>query len=302
MSFKLSLDQFNRYTEQSQQSISAKILADSIAPNECRLTTMEWTYPRFIHSEIMTHRKLSRNSASSRAIPLSKMIERVSMNPVFPLHWGKNQKGMQADEELDFEQKLDAAGNWIRARDLMIERARALEHIGIHKQLGNRLLEPWMWITVIVSATNFENLFTLRCHKDAEPHFQNLSYKVRDVLDRSIPERLEWGEWHLPLIGFDGDNEISEEDLPKVSTGRCARVSYLTHEGKRDPSKDIELYERLATAKPLHSSPLEHPAQATCPQKEAYPYVNIDWGNFDPGWLQFRKMHKDEFITTRETV
>jgi len=245
----------------------------------------------------MTHRKLSRNSASSRAIPLKTMIEKISNDPVFPLHWGKNQSGMQANEELSTEQKLEASANWLKARDNAIDRARALEHVGIHKQIGNRILEPWMWITVIVSATNFENLFTLRCHKDAEPHFQNLSYKIMKAYDNSDPQYIEWGKWHLPLIGFDGDEDIAEEDLPKVSAGRCARVSYLTHEGKRDPSKDIELYERLATAKPLHSSPLEHPAQA-----KPWYLNQVDWGNFDPGWLQFRKTHKDEFITKRELV
>src|SRR5687768_3636391 len=132
MSFTLTVEEFNKYTEQSEKTIQAKIITDSINPSGCRLTTMEWTYPRFIHSEIMTHRKLSRNAASSRAIPLTKMIERISNNPVFPLHWGKNQKGMQADEELGLEQKLQAAGNWIRARDIVIERAKAFEHIGIH--------------------------------------------------------------------------------------------------------------------------------------------------------------------------
>lgn len=277
--------------------IAAKILKDSIAPNNCRLTTMEWTYPRFIHSEIMTHRKLSRNSASSRAIPLAKMIERVINDPVIPIHWGKNQKGMQASEELGDEQKRLALFYWLTARDSAIVAAKEMERIGLHKQLANRLLEPWMWITIIVSATNFENLFALRCHKDAEPHFQDLAYKARAAYDQSTPDAVDWGEWHLPLVDdIPNGPKISVDDIPyyaKVSAGRCARVSYLTHEGKRDLKEDVKLYERLAGHYPMHASPLEHPAMA-CHYNE----LN-DWGNYDPGWLQLRKMVAGENITKR---
>jgi thymidylate synthase ThyX len=301
----MNQEEFDRLTEQSKNTISAKVICDSVNPDGCRLTTMEWTYPRFIHAEIMTHRKLSRNSASSRAIPLTKMIERVQTNPVFPIHWGKNQKGMQAEEELPEREKLNAAWLWIGARDQAIAHATNLERHGIHKQIGNRLLEPWMWITVIVSATNFENLFALRCHKDAEPHFQNLAYKVRDAYDASKPIETPWGGWHLPFMnafiseepygGFMDDRLIKEEDRPKVSAGRCARVSYLTHEGKRDPMEDIKLYERLAGSSPKHASPLEHPAKAVNPDR----IPRYDWGNFDPGWLQLRKMLPGECINKR---
>mgnify|MGYP003395132945 CR=1 FL=1 len=153
-----------------------------------------------------------------------------------------------------------------------------------------------MWITIIVSATNFENLFALRCHPAAEPHFQNLSYKARKALDCSIPAKLNWGKYHLPLVNEDERLNMDVGLEPcKVSSGRCARVSYLTHEGKRDVSEDIRLYEQLAKHKPMHASPLEHPAEAVDPMR----YKNTDWGNFDPGWLQFRKMHKDECVTSR---
>jgi len=294
--------EFQRLTQASQDNINVKIIADSIAPNNCRLITMQWTYPRFIHSEIMTHRKLSKNSASSRAIPLKKMIERVQKNPVFPIHWGKNQKGMQASEELELEQKLNAAEQWMAARDAAIIKAIELEHIGIHKQIGNRLLEPWMWITIIVSATNFENLFALRCHPAAEPHFQNLAYKVRNEIDNSKPTNLNWGEWHLPLYGVNGgmpadyleDNAGEYLKPAQISAGRCARVSYLTHDGKRDIKEDIRLYEQLSNSVPLHASPFEHPAKAVDPNNN-----KLDWGNFDPGWFQFRKMHDNENITCR---
>ncbi len=292
---------FAAYQERSRNTISAKVLADSVAPNGCRLTTFEWTYPRFIHSEIMTHRKLSKNSASSRAIPMKKMIERIQDNPVFPIHFGKNQKGMQANEELSLDQQLAAGGRWIQARDDAVYSAKWLDDIGIHKQIGNRILEPWMWITIICSATNFENMFALRCHPDAEPHFQNLAYKVREVFDASTPRALFWDDWHLPLFGFEGDEKIPFEDRPKVSVGRCARVSYLTHAGIRDPQEDIALYEKLTVSKPKHASPLEHVAKAVHPDRLQYAAKHlVDWGNFDPGWLQYRKMHENENVTVRE--
>lgn len=299
---------FDQLTKQSESTITAKVICDSVNPDGVRLTTMEWTYPRVIHSEIMTHRKLSRNAASSRAIPLSKMIDRVETNPFFPLHWGKNQKGMQANEELASNDKFVAAANWIAARDEAIFRAQFMEKIGIHKQIGNRLLEPWMWITVVVSATNFENLFALRCHEYAEPHFQNLAYKIRTALDTSIPKKVQWGGWHLPYTGVDdliGDINGEYLGFAKISAARCGRVSYLTQDGRRDVEKDLELYERLAASIPLHASPLEHPAQALDPKEIRLeessiqkPYI-FDWGNFDPGWLQFRKMHPNENIIKR---
>lgn len=308
----MNQEEFDRLTKQSEETIKAKVICDSVNPDGVRLTTLECTYPRFIHAEIMTHRQLSRNSASSRAIPLKKMIERVSSNPVFPLHWGKNQKGMQAEQELDEEQRLNAAWQWLGARDAAISKASQLETIGIHKQLGNRLLEPWMWITVIMTATNWENLFALRCHPAAEPHFQNLAYKMRTAYDDSYPTKIPWGGWHLPYFGNNGGDEDDykirkvdyiQDAFAQISAGRCARVSYLTHDKKRDTAEDIRLFEQLSTHKPMHASPLEHPAQAVDPNKPnpaSSPRGFVkDWGNFDPGWLQLRKQIQGECVRQR---
>ncbi len=290
----MSQELFDQLTAQSAATFSAKILADSVNPWGTRLTTMEWTYPRLIHSEIMTHREFSKNSASSRAIPLTKMADRIEKNPFFWLHWGKGQKGMQAVHELTQEDKLAAAARWMIARDVALEQLHALKDLGIHKQIGNRITEPWMWITIIISATNWENLFALRCHPEAEPHFQKLAYLARDAYDASDPKQLYAGDWHLPLFGFTGDDAILAEHRPKISAGRCGRVSYLTHMGIRDPDEDIRLYNDLATKRPVHASPLEHPAEvredANTPKQT---------GNFGLGWYQFRKMHKHEHVTKR---
>lgn len=298
----LSQEEFDALTAQSERTITAKVLADSLHPDgETRLTTVELTYPRMIHAEFMTHREFSRNSASSRAIPISKMLERIETNPFVPLHWGKNQKGMQAFEELTAEQKLQAGYAWIKGSKNAIATARELEEIGIHKQNGNRPTETWMWITVIASSTNFENLFALRCHPDAEPHFQNLAYKLRNAYDASTPRELYYNEWHLPLIGLPGDENIFNEFEPRViaqiSAGRCGRVSYLTHEGIRDPQDDIQLFHRLVKQIPRHASPLEHPAM--CNDKNAATAEMTGWGNFKPGFWQLRKQVTHECIFKR---
>lgn len=299
----MTVEEFDSRTRQSEQTITAKVIADSLHPDgQTRLTTMELTYPRCIHAEFMTHRVFSRNAASSRAIPMSKMLQRIESNPFFPLHWGKNQKGMQANEELAMEQKLEAATAWLVARTDAVKAARTLEAVGIHKQIGNRVTEPWMWITVIASATNYENLFALRCHKDTEPHFQNLAYKMRSRYDESRPRQLKLGDWHLPYIGSPGDENIFDQfdmlDVARISAGRCARVSYLTHAGIRDPQEDIRLYNDLTKQTPKHASPLEHPAECL-DHDSAKANMCRGWGNFAPGFLQLRKMLKDECITQR---
>lgn len=285
--------------------ITAKVLADSVAPCGKRLTTLECIYPRFIHSEVLTHRMLSRNSASSRAIPTPKLIQRVIDDPVIPAHIGRNQKGMQAAEALSEVDRASAVSEWLQLRDSAVETARRLHDLGVHKQIVNRAIEPWIWITVIISATEWENFFALRCHKDAEPHFQELAHKMRDARDASTPNELPAGGWHLPLIGPedyesainllrekvpDGNHSISlaiPGVLLRVSVGRCARVSYLTHDGKRDLQADIDLHDRLLVQRPLHASPAEHVAQALPEPKRI--------GNL-VGWRQYRKSLPDECI------
>lgn len=270
-------------------AFEVKVLADSLnAATGDRLTTYELTYPRCIHAEFMTHRMFSRNAASSRAIPVEKLIQRVVDDPFIPIHWGLNQKGMQADEVMPEGDQDYCRMKWVEARDNAVESVRKLLNINLHKQIANRLLEPWMFITVIASATSFEHFRKLRVHPAAEPHFQKLAGMMVDARDQSTPQKLNPGEWHLPLTGFDGDEELSQSDLVKVSVARCARVSYLTHDGKRDVQADLDLYDRLLSNK--HWSPFEHAAYATS---------DSTWhGNFR-GWIQDRKTHEAEFVDDR---
>lgn len=286
---------------------NAKILADStnisnfnFASVVSRLITVQLTFPRIVLAEFNTHRKFSRNAASSRAIPITKMIKDVKENPFIPLHWGKNQKGMQAESELTIIEKRECYNEWLSARDNALTSVEYLSNIGLHKQIANRLLEPWMWVTVIATgdAGAWKNFFALRCHPDAEPHMQKIAYITRDLVDISDSSRdinpnskiLKHGEYHLPLIGFDGDDELSLEDKIKVSVGRCARVSYLTHDGIRDVQADIDLHDRLQQSK--HFSPFEHVAQAVIHGDPDFKGLN---GNFSESWAQYRKSLQNEY-------
>ena len=242
---------------------SAKIIADSINESGDRLTTFVLTYHRFIHSEFLTHRMLSKNSSSSRAIPVEKMIKLVEEQDVYPLHWGKNQKGMIADQELSGHDQVLAEYIWRDARILAIRQARLLTGIDIHKQIVNRLLEPFSSITVICSGTEYQNFFEQRCHPDAQPEIQSLANKMKAVYDVSHPKQLAGGEWHLPLVKQEDIDEVNDvNELVKVVVGRCARVSYLNHDGVRSLADDVKLHDRLLTSKPAHLSPFEHVAIA----------------------------------------
>lgn len=281
---------------------STKIIADSRGPSGKRLTTWELTYPRFVHAELMTHRLFSRNAASSRAIPVEKMLARIESEPALPIFWGKNQAGMQAAEELGPVEKEKAMREWLELRDDAVIGARRLNALGLHKQLCNRPTEPWMFITVILSSTEFDNWFGLRDHKEAQPELAWVAKDMRGRYEDSAPVELAEGEWHLPYIAEVDRISCATRtgDLPKISTGRCARVSYLTHEGKRDLAEDIGLHDKLKSSG--HWSPFEHAARAVTKGQWAMRSQEIldictEFDElFDPalvgnlvGWAQYRK-------------
>lgn len=277
--------------------ISATIIADSITDGGCRLTTWELTYPRKIHSEFLTHGMLRRNSASSRAIPAKTLRERVLAAPVIPVHWGQNQKGMQADAEV--ADTATAEKWWRDSLAVAAQSHRRGEELGLHKQIINRVIEPWMPITIIMSATDIANFFHQRNHKDAEPNMRVLARLMHELYHEYMPTYIAPGGWHIPFVDT-SDIEVatSTEELLKISVGRCARVSYLTHNGVRDKVEDIALHDRLArTASegidPMHASPFEHQAQALHPRRYANAIQPVRIGPFE-GWKQYRKMFERE--------
>jgi thymidylate synthase ThyX len=272
---------------------SARIVLDSVAPSGARLTTFDVRYPRFIHSEMMTHRVFSRNSASSRAIPIRKMIDAVREEPVMPLWWGRNQSGMQAHEEIDPGARILAEEEWRRALADALAHAERLasSDINLHKQLVNRILEPFAWITVIITATEWANFFTQRLHPDAQPEIRRIAELMLAAYRASTPELLGIGDWHTPFILPDEAATLSLEQRREISVARCARVSYLSHDGRRDPAKDLELYARLVGGGANgHWSPFEHVAT---PLDDA----SARSGNFS-GWEQFRKRFAQEHAAT----
>jgi hypothetical protein len=202
---------------------NAKVVLDSISEADDRLTTMELTFWRPVLAEFNTHRMLSRNAASSRAIRVEKMLQRVMEDPAMPVFWGKNQAGMQAAAELEGDALQDAQLHWLYARNDAVERAQKLLELGLHKQIVNRLLEPWCWITVIVSATDWNNFFWLRCHKDAQPEIRRMAALALVAYHKSQPELKLQGEWHCPLIQPD-EWGMEIETIRRVSVAwRSAR-------------------------------------------------------------------------------
>ena len=278
---------------------NANIIADSVSNRGHRLTTMEVCFPRMVLAEFNTHRVFSRNSASSRAIPVEKQLTKIKEQPFVPEYWGANQPGMQAEAELTSEKQEEARREWLAARDSAVAHVENLLAIGLHKQLANRVLEPFMWHTVIVTATEWDNYFALRANPMAQPEIRKVSEMMQQVYAASTPTKLDDDQWHLPLIQEserDGVFEHSEE-ARKISAARCARVSYLTHDGTRDLAADITLYDRLTSGG--HMSPLEHVAR---PLSADELVKNQFSGNFR-GWMQLRKLvpNEDNYANVEKT-
>jgi len=271
-------------------TIEAKVIAHSISRANKEIMTMQLKYPRFIHSEFMTHRVFSRNASSSRAIPISRMIKAIEDDTAMPIHWGKNEPGMQAHEEskscvtLDFEDPFKVTNEeaWLYARDSAIEYAQAFGDAGYHKQIVNRLLEPFMHIEVIVTSTEWSNFYGLRNHPDAQPEIKMLASVMYDAHKASTPRQLDYCQVHLPYITNLEEQFTPVNELVKMSVARCCRVSFLNHDGSEpDKKKDFELYDRLVVAKPVHASPTEHVARALIDPTDRS-------GNFI-GWHQHRQ-------------
>ena len=242
--------------------IGAKVIADSISPMNVRITTMQLCMPRMILSEFNTHRVFSRNASSSRAIPTAKMIEQVDKDPFIPVHFGKNQPGMSAREELTGYAYVIARDAWLEARRDAIKSARVMLDAGLHKQICSRVLEPWAWSHVIVTATEWDNFYTLRRHEDAQPEIKMLADKMAEAASKSTPTSILHGHWHLPYVQEAEKQQHwgNQSLLRKLSSARAARVSYLTHDQQiPDLIKDIELHDRLLSSS--HFSPFEHQAQ-----------------------------------------
>lgn len=315
-------------------SISAKIIADSLNEYGNRLTTYVLTYPRIIHAEFMTHRMISKNSASSRAIPFKKMVKMVEENPFIPIRWMKDHSGMQGNEYYTDEETINNLKEaWLIARDKAVDIASHLNDCNVTKQICNRLLEPFMWHTVICTGSEWSNFFALRANDQAEIHIQDLAFKMLEAYNASEPKQLKAGEYHIPFgDSFDEKrlgqliaekhsyiitpNDVLNSYKVKIAVARCARISYLNFEGKDDYEADIKLFDRLSGSG--HYSPFEHCAKAMS-AKEMHSYVRgIDTDLFtdrlsfnvnDGGWcgnfrgfIQLRKTLQGENKTDNRVI
>jgi hypothetical protein len=259
--------------------------------------------PRIILAELNTHKMISKNSASSRAIPFRKMLESVQNNPFIPMKWMKEHKGMQGTEYFEeHNDKKELEIRWLTARNSAVEMALALHDQGLTKQMCNRLLEPFLYHRVLCTATDYGNFFNLRAHDQAEIHIQHLAYEMLRVYNESQPKQLRTGEWHIPFgdkfdterlkaIVLEKEPNIGIMDMAgdlqklklKISTARCARISYNSFEGKDDYVADIKLYDSLASSG--HFSPFEHVARAE---------NNCVYSGNLLGWTQLRKTIPNE--------
>ena len=288
---------------------------------DIRLSTLLLTYPRAIHAEFMTHRQFSRNAGSSRAIPVSKMIQDVMDNPFIPLHWGKNQKGMQATEEcndlVDIPHEERTFGcfhttrekAWLWARDRAVETAKGYANAGYHKQIVNRLLEPFMHIRVVVSSTEWSNFLALRDHPDAEPHIAMLAREIRKELEKPAMQVLQPGQWHTPFVNDTGDGlyqtEVWKEWAIPMASACCASTSYKTVDGfDMTIQRANAIFDKLVEKPPLHASPFEHVAKADewnewelgAGMTQLYGWLDDQLhGNFQ-GFCQYRKMLPNECL------
>ena len=318
--------------------ISAKIVADSInAKTSDRLTTFIVKFPRFVNSELLRHRNFSFCSASSRAIPSKKLILSVVNDPAIPVFWGKNQSGMQSYEELPDDDQINiydiggyvgggitcsskkaAETRWFEARDTIIKYAESLLSIGLHKQIANRILEPWQNITVLVTGTEWENFFALRAHPAAQPEIRDLAYLMLEIYNKSEPVVMtpldDYGsnidfsaaradcldlevftkdlDWHMPFSDKMPEGLTKFEQL-KVSIARIARLSYDTFDGEINVEKDFMIYEKLLGSSPIHASPAE---------SVAFPIQSSRFVGNLRGWFQFRKLLTEEASTDTRIV
>lgn len=278
-----------------------KVIADSVSKESGkRLVTLQMLYPRFIHSEFLTHRMFSRNSSSSRAIDVERMLKDVSDNPAIPVSFAREKSGMQGGEEITGEDRTLSELIWKEAAKSACSYAEVLMKIGVHKQVTNRLLEPFQHMRTILTATEFDNFFKLRIDDAADPNIRTLAELMRDAIGGSEPvvrsgrEPEDSINWHLPYV-TDSEREETRDNplfLCALSSARCARVSYNNHDGTApSPEKDTRLHNRLLTNG--HLSPHEH---------QGVPIVDGSRVNNLIGWIPYRAFVETGMIKPDEYV
>ena len=268
------------YRHPGQPNMQVEVILASQGPDQDPVYTVRMRYPRIIHGEVMTHRVFNRNAGSSRAQPASVTIQNVLKDPFIPWHWGKNQSGMQADVicdefvEVPYRLPDDSHSHfmtymnheaWSQAALHASDFAEGFSEAGYHKQVFNRLIEPFSWIDVLITATEWDNFLWLRNHEMAEPHLRDLAVLVSIALEghKDKIQKLDYGQWHTPYITDEEKlSTVGEGGLLMMSAARTCRISYKPFgEDQINIVKDLQRFHQLTGGDRIHASPLEHQCQ-----------------------------------------
>jgi len=280
--------------------VEAEIILDSLnmATND-RITTVRCVFPRIILAELVTHRLLfvdqtadlatlyeaydediphglSKNAASSRAVPVTVMLGRTQNYPYIPV-FRNAQRGMASGDPVGDVKQAQALKIWTDMMAVCMAGVEMLAELGIEKGIANRPLEWFSHIEVLLTATEWSNFFLLRDHPAAQVEIRDLAQAVRKAMKASQPQSLYPGDWHLPYAyGF------VTENFAQASAARCARISYksLATGQPSTYADDMALFNKLTADNPKHLSPLEHPAVALAKHERH--------GNL-MGWRSLRK-------------
>lgn len=264
------------------------------------IATLSIRMPRVILAQFNTHRVFSRSAQSSRAIPVKKLLRDVYQNPYIP-EFRENEKGMQSSVPITGIRKKLALFLWLSAKNIAVMTAYLMSKLNVTKEIANRVLEPFSYVTVVVTATEWQNFFKLRAHPDAQAEIDQIAVMVRNAIIDTPVKILSYGEWHLPFVNTYEKDIYPIEDLLKISTARCARVSYLNHDNST-PTKDedLALYARLIERDPIHASPCEHqatpiPTDWSSLKMAGLTHLIPEGNNIQPwsanfrGWIQHRQ-------------
>lgn len=263
-----------------KKQVFAKVILASISPNAHSLHTVHARFPRIVLAEGNTHRAISKNAGSSRAIPTARMLRQVMTDPACPTEWGLNQPGMQAEEQAYGWRLALGKSIWHSAAFLAGVHSWALMFLGFHKQVANRVTEPYQYVNGLWSATGWENFDVLRCHPDADPTMRDIAIEIMMAIELSTPRFVNWNEWHLPYILDEEWGQYDITVLRQLSVARCARVSIAPFDGNASIEKEQSRFKKLVGSFPPHSSPTEHQGTPCT--------LDTRSGNFH-GWKQYRQ-------------
>ena len=265
-------------------TITATVIEDSISTAGSRVVTLQLRYPRIVHAEQLTHRAQNKNSGSSRAIPTKKMLKQIFSDPAMPVEWGSNKPGMQAGAELEGWRLWGVRKLWATAAKFAAIMSWGMMKLGAHKQIANRVTEPYQYMNTLITATvdAWEAYFVLRCHPDADPTIRDLAIEIQTAIETSTPMPLGQDQWHLPYVTREERKTLSIDKQLKLSTARCARVSFEPFDGNANIAKEVERHDMLVGSVPIHASPTEHQCR---PLEE----MERQYGNLT-GWCQYRSV------------